>query len=410
MSKSGRAGLRIAVIGGGIGGLSAAIALRQAGMDVDVYEKSLEFGEVGAGVSLQPNGLRVFDQLGFLDKIADAGVPLNDTVYRRRDGAVVDREGYTGVGIFRPDLIDILVAHLPTEILHTGHAAIGYREEGTTATVKFSNGDEVKADLVVAADGIHSTLQQYVTDVQEPVFSGKMAYRLVVPVDKAPQIPNGSAQDWLGGNKLVRIYHLQQGKLVNVAVVVPAVEQFRESWTLPGDPARLQAEFDDSWDPIVRAIMGQVDNTVLCYALYDREPLRRWHTDRLVLLGDAAHPMLPWLGQGANSAIEDAMALATLIEGAPTTALTERLRLYQQLRQDRTARFQYGSRVHNRRRDMDNPFMSHVPLLLDRPGTHDYDVRAAAQAVRHQCRPHDTDHYAFSNPNSEAAKEYSREA
>jgi 2-polyprenyl-6-methoxyphenol hydroxylase-like FAD-dependent oxidoreductase len=410
MSKSGRAGLRIAVIGGGIGGLSAAIALRQAGMDVDVYEKSLEFGEVGAGVSLQPNGLRVFDQLGFLDKIADAGVPLNDTLYRRWDGAVVDREGYTGVGIFRPDLIDILVAHLPTEILHTGHAAIGYHEEGNTAAVKFSNGDEVEADLVVAADGIHSTLQQYVTDVHEPVFSGKMAYRLVVPVNKAPQIPNGSAQDWLGGNKLVRIYHLQQGELVNVAVVVPAVMQFRESWTLPGDPARLQAEFDDSWDPVVRAIMGQVDNTVLCYALYDREPLRRWHTDRLVLLGDAAHPMLPWLGQGANSAIEDAMALATIIEGAPTTALTERLRLYQQLRQDRTARFQYGSRVHNRRRDMDNPFMSHVPLLLDRPGTHDYDVRAAAQAVRHQRRPHNTHHYAFSNPNSEAAKEYSRDA
>src|SRR3954462_9872493 len=99
MSKSGRAGLRIAVIGGGIGGLSTAIALRQAGMDVDVYEKSLEFGEVGAGVSLQPNGLRVFDQLGFLDKIAEAGVGLNDTLYRRWDGAVVDREGYTGVGI-----------------------------------------------------------------------------------------------------------------------------------------------------------------------------------------------------------------------------------------------------------------------------------------------------------------------
>jgi salicylate hydroxylase len=120
---------------------------------------------------------------------------------------------------------------------------------------------------------------------------------------------------------------------------------------------------------------------MLLAALYDREPLRQWHTDRLVLLGDSAHAMLPMLGQGANSALEDAMALATLLSGALDSDIAERLDLYQQLRQDRAARFQHGARVHDRRRDMDNPLLRHVPVILDRPGTYDYDVREAANAV-----------------------------
>lgn len=383
MVKDRNASPRVAVIGGGIGGLSAAIALRATGLDVDVYEKSSEFGEVGAGVSLQPNGLRVYDQLGFLDKVTMAGSPLEDTVYRRADGGVVDREGFTGCGVYRPDLVDILVAQLPPETLHTGNAAVGYAEDASGAVVKFANGDEIRADLVVAADGIHSTLQRYVTDAREAVFSGRMAYRLVLPAEVAPQIPVGSSQDWLGHERFMRIYHLRRGRLLNVVAVVPADGEIEESWTLPGDPVQLRAEFGDGWDPVVRAILDQVDE-VLRYALCDREPLRKWHTNRLVLLGDAAHPMLPLLGQGANSAIEDAMALATLLEGVSGAEVPERLHLYQRLRQDRTARFQHGSRVHNQRRDMDNPFLSHIPVVLDRPGTYDYDVRGAAQAVRAQ--------------------------
>jgi salicylate hydroxylase len=247
--------------------------------------------------------------------------------------------------------------------------------------VQFANRETVTADVVVAADGIHSVVQGFVAEIAAPVFSlGRMAYRGVLPAHAVAGFPIGYAQDWLENDVFVRSYHLRGGELLNWVVLVPADDEIRESWTLPGDPERLRALFDRHWDPLVQNIVGAVDTTFR-YGLFDREPLDRWSSGRLVLLGDAAHPMLPVLGQGANNAIEDAMALATVLKGSDSSSATARLSLYQHLRIDRTARFQGGSRVHSERKDMNNPFWRHVPLVLGRPGIYDYDVREAAEAA-----------------------------
>ncbi len=368
--------LRVAIIGGGIGGLSTAVALRATGADVHVFEQARQLSEVGAGLGLQPNGQRVLVRLGLGPEINRIGSRLKGFRTCGADGSVVSAETYPeGVmqlGVHRADMVAVLAAALPPGVVHTGHRCVRFSQHNEFAVVSFDNGVSVKADVVIAADGIHSVLQRYVVDATAPVFSGTVAYRGLIPASRLQGWPEYLVS-WGGGGKHLLVFPVRGGELLNYVGFVSADEHMRESWSAPGDPATLAAEFAD-WNPQARRLLAHV-YTTFTWGLYDREPLTRWTQGRLCLLGDAAHAMLPHMGQGANQAIEDAMGLATLLRGVSSADVPEALTRYDTLRRDRTARVQRFSRMNGVRLD----YGSVVRFM--QPWVRDYDVEADALAM-----------------------------
>jgi salicylate hydroxylase len=368
--------LRVAIVGGGIGGLAAAVALHQIGAQVRVYEQARELGDVGAGVALHRNSQRVLDRLGLLEDLDRRGSWLSEFQFLTQDGTVVSREGFSPesrqLGLHRADLVAVLAAALPTGVVRTGHRCVHFWQHDGSAAVAFDNGVSVSTDVVLAADGIHSGLQRYVVEPAAPVFSGVVAYRGLIPAARLPEWPLGLVT-WGGSGKHFVAYPVRAGQLINYVGFVPADDQMGESWSAPGDPAILAAAFAD-WTPQVRRLLSQVGSTIK-WGLFDREPLPRWSHGRLTLLGDAAHPMLPHMGQGANQAIEDAMALAILLRGVAPADAPAALMRYQALRRDHTARVQQNARVNGLR------FDSAQPLSLNHSWVRDYDVEKEALAV-----------------------------
>jgi salicylate hydroxylase len=368
--------LRVAIIGGGIGGLSTAVALRATGADVHVFEQAGQLSEVGAGLGLQPNGQRVLVRLGLGPEINRIGSRLKGFRTCGANGSVVSAETYpegvTQLGVHRADMVAVLAAALPPGVVHTGHRCVRFSQHNEYAVVSFDNGVSVKADVVVAADGIHSVLQRHVVDATAPVFSGTVAYRGLIPASRLQGWPEYLVS-WGGGGKHLLVFPVRGGELLNYVGFVSADEHMRESWSAPGDPAALAAEFAD-WNPQARRLLAHVDTT-FTWGLYDREPLTRWTQGRLCLLGDAAHAMLPHMGQGANQAIEDAMGLATLLRGVSAADVPEALTRYETLRRDRTARVQRFSRMNGVRLD----YGSVVRFM--QPWVRDYDVEADALAM-----------------------------
>ncbi|MEV6025222.1 FAD-dependent monooxygenase [Streptomyces sp. NPDC052036] len=374
-------GVRVVIVGGGIGGLAAAVALRTKGVQADVYEQAHRLGEVGAGFMLAPNSLRVLERLGLYDKVAQVGAPFTGLEICQADGAEVsslslggDGE-YTMFGMYRPDMVDLLVSSLPAEAVHLSHRCVAFTQDDDRAVVRFENGETAEGDVVVGADGIHSVLQQYVVEPHDPVFSGFAAYRGVMPAERVPHWPEGAVRDWSDGTKMLLVYPVHKGELINFVAFTAADEQMRESWSAPGDPQQLAADFGDGWAPLAREVVSQVDATFR-WGIYDREPLRQWSKGRLALLGDAAHPMLPHMGQGANQAIEDGMGLATLLEGVSSADVPHVLVRYQTLRRDRAARFQQGSRL-----NVALKAVGKAPVF-GMPWMYEYDVEAEARTLR----------------------------
>jgi salicylate hydroxylase len=368
--------LRVAIVGGGIGGLSAAIALHQMGAQVRVYEQARQLGEVGAGVALHRNSQRVLDRLGLCQEVGRRAARLSEFDLFTKDGNVVSHETYDAgagqLGLHRADLVAVLAASLPAGFVHTGWRCVQFTQSDGSAVVSFDNGVSVSADVVVAADGIHSGLQRYVVKPTSPVFSGVVAYRGLIPAARLPEWPQGLVT-WGGDGKHLIAYPVRAGQLINYVGFVPADEQMYESWSAPGDPATLAAAFAD-WTPQALRLLSRVETT-LKWGLYDRDPLPRWTHGRLTLLGDAAHPMLPHMGQGANQAIEDALALAILLRGVAAADAPAALMRYQTLRRDHTARVQQNARVNGHR------FDSAQPLSLNHSWVRDYDVEKEALAV-----------------------------
>jgi salicylate hydroxylase len=384
------ASLRVAIVGGGIGGVAAAIALLQRGMDVRVYEQASALTEVGAGVALQPNGVRMLRRLGLGEEVARRGARWVDPQFHRTDGTFIARmwppelgKQIEFYGMHRADLLGMLVARLPAGVVQTGHRCTGFEQDDEQAIVTFANGERAAADVVVAADGIHSALQQYVVAPSAPLPSGSVAYRGVVPAASVSW-PAGAMRNWLGAGKHFLVYPVRGGELLNYVGFVPTDEQMKESWSAPGDPAALAREFA-GWDPLVEAIIAQVDTTFR-WGLYDREPLPSWTLGRLTLLGDAAHPMLPHVGQGANQAIEDGVALAAVLGTANRTTAPRALRMYESVRRERTTRVQRGARLNGARYDASGSDLSARDEALagqaqERSWIWDYDAEAAAAAA-----------------------------
>jgi len=340
----------VVIIGGGIGGLFAANALIAQGLRVSVYEQASALGEVGAGVFMTPNAVRHLERVGLGPAVERWGARVGPgSSYFRHDGTpiapvqVSDGSGWNAAfGMHRADFVDFLAANLPAGIVHTGHRAVGFEQDGELARVEFANGATAEAEVVVAADGIHSELRAFVCPPSNPVFHGTVSYRGLVARERLPDWPMDRWQMWAGPSRHFLVFPVRHGAMVNYVGFVPADEEMKESWSAPGDPAVLRREFE-GWDPRIGDVLKRVDKTFR-WALYDREPLARWSTGRLTLLGDAAHPMLPHLGQGANQSIEDGMALATILGQVDAAAVPASLLAYETLRRERVAEIQLGAR------------------------------------------------------------------
>jgi salicylate hydroxylase len=345
----------IAVIGAGIGGLTAAVALRQAGFDVDVYEQALELTEVGGGINMGPNAARILYRLGLghaLDR--EAVRPVSTHQRRWQDGRTLQQAplnprceelyGAPHLTVHRADMLSIIASGFPPERIHLGHRLDGHSDKGDGTEAWFENGVRITSDVLVGADGINSTVRTALLGEEAPRFAGCVAYRGLVPAERIADLglPIGS-QSWVGpGGHLVH-YFVSRGRLLNFVGWTEHDTWDREDWTDRATIARALAAFD-GWHPQVRRIIAAAD-TCFIWALFDREPLPRWSLGCTTLLGDACHPMYPFMGQGAAQAIEDGAVLAACLARAGTEDPAETLQRYERVRRPRVTRLQQMSRA-----------------------------------------------------------------
>ncbi len=347
----------IALIGAGIGGLTAAVALRQAGFHVDVYEQAPELTEVGGGINMGPNAARILYRLGLGEALDREAVRPASTHQRRwQDGRTLQRAplnplceelfGAPHLTVHRADLLSIIASGFPPERIHLGHRLAGFADKGDRVEAWFENGARATTEVLVGADGIHSTVRAALFGDEPPRFAGCVAYRGLVPVERIADLAlELGSQSWVGpGGHLVH-YFVSRGRLLNFVGWTEHDTWNREDWTDRATIARALAAFD-GWHPQVRRIIAAAD-TCFVWALFDREPLPRWSAGRATLLGDACHPMYPFMGQGAAQAIEDGAALAACLAGADDPI--EALRRYERLRLPRVSRLQEMSRANKTR-------------------------------------------------------------
>jgi len=314
--------MRVAIIGGGIGGLSAALQLLKIGLDVDIYEQAPQLSEIGAGIQISPNASRLLQRLGLEAAMDSVGVRPR-AVHQRRwdDGHALQRaplgpevEAAFGAPYYhfhRADLANLLAAALPQGCLHVGHKLTGLEQKGERVIARFESGATAETELLVGADGIHSRVRELVFGAEKPHFTGCVAWRGLVPAERVSHLSiEVASHSWLGPEAHVVHYWVSGGRMMNVVCVVERGDWERESWTDKGEVADVLARFE-GWHPIVRSLVGAFSETFV-WALHDRSELPCWSDGRVTLLGDACHPMLPMMAQGAAQSIEDGAALAAL--------------------------------------------------------------------------------------------------
>jgi 2-polyprenyl-6-methoxyphenol hydroxylase-like FAD-dependent oxidoreductase len=337
---------RVAVIGGGIGGLTAANALSRAGIEVAVYEAAAELGEIGAGVALHPNAMKVLRAIGLEDGVrAVAGRSQWQVLRNWKTGRVIGRTsrrqqaasfGIEGATAHRADLLDVLAGALPAGMVTLGKRCTQVRTDGEVAAARFADGSEIEADVIAGADGIHSAVRASLFGPDAPRFTGKICYRSIVAAaavrgarpsgdgaqwsraDGAQWSRADGAQwsraegaQWLGPHGTIVLYPLRGEELINVVCHYDDASYRHESWITECRREEVLERYAGWHESLLRLFAAA--GTWYKWALYDRDPIPRWTRGRVTVLGDAAHPMLPYLGQGACQAIEDGAVLATAL-------------------------------------------------------------------------------------------------
>ncbi|MBN9411607.1 MAG: FAD-dependent monooxygenase [Burkholderiales bacterium] len=353
---SNNASAPIGIAGAGIGGLAAAIALARAGHDIVVFEQTKAFGRVGADINLTPNAVRALDGLGVgeaarvtaarpthrISRLWDSGeetsrLPMGDEAERLY--------GAPQLTIHRADLLAALTDAFGLERIRLGRRVQSIAEDAEGVTVDFEGGESQRLSALIGADGIHSAVRTAMFGPESPRFTGIVAYRAVVPAAKLEGVPNLQAfTKWWGPNPQSQIvtFPLNRGRDIFIFATTPQDTWHLESWTTQGSVEELREQYAD-FHPDARALLAACDE-VLKTALYERDPMPTWSRGRMTLLGDAAHPMLPFMAQGAGMAIEDAVVLARHLEGVDAAGLPNALARYEVARRERTSRIQLGSR------------------------------------------------------------------
>ena len=356
--------LKIGIVGAGIGGLAAANALHQAGHDVVVFEQSRQFLRVGADINLTPNAVRALDGLGagIAQAVRASAARPTHRISRTWDtgeetsrlsmGDEAERKyGAPQLTIHRADLLAALADAFPAERVRFGKRAqsIEARADGGVA-IRFTDDSEAtQLDVLIGADGIHSVVRNAMFGAESPWFTGVVAFRAVVPTERVKDVPNIQAfTKWWGATPESQIvtFPLNQGRDTFIFATTAQDSWHEESWTTPGSVDELRGFYAD-FHPDARALLDACDS-VLKTALYERDPLTAWSLGPMTLVGDACHPMMPFMAQGAGMAIEDGVVLARNLAGVAAPAqVAAALRRYETMRIERASQIQVGSRGNN---------------------------------------------------------------
>ncbi|MEU4645468.1 FAD-dependent monooxygenase [Micromonospora sp. NPDC023814] len=344
--------MRVAIVGAGMGGLALAVALQEAGIDYQIYERAPRPTEIGAGIHVAPNGVRLLTRLGLAGRLDEIGArPVAIESRRWQDGTVLGRTpldaefeqryGRPYYVVHRIALHQELLRLVQPSRLHCDRTCVAVTDHGDGAEIRFADGTAVTADLVVGADGIRSVVRRAVLR-DFPVYSGYVAFRGLVRAADAPFVfPEPRLVLWLGPERHVVSYPIS-ADFINLVAVTPVSRWTHDAWSVPGDLDRLRHAYH-GWDDSVRTLLGGL-TAVTEWALYDQDPADSWGTGRVTLLGDAAHALLPFVAQGANMAFEDAVVLTACLRAAPEN-VPGALRRYEDLRRPRTARIQGEARA-----------------------------------------------------------------
>lgn len=343
---------KVAIVGGGIGGSALAVSLLRHGIKPHIYERAPAFGEVGAGVQMTPNAVKVIRKLGLYDKLEEVSFRPRSIIGRhwktgrtsfemKLDDEFARFYGAPYFQIHRADLLDLFTAELPGDMTSFNRLVTRVEPSGQGARLHFEDGGTEEADLVVGADGVRSVVQAAVTGPRAPRYTGNICFRALVPVDGPVDFVAPSNALWMGPNGHVVTYYVRAGRAINIVAVAEEKEWIEEGWNVPSSRAELQARFAD-WHPDVMRLFERVTD-VFRWGLFDRDPLEQWSNGPVTLLGDAAHPMLPFLSQGAAMAIEDGFVLARALSDSGGAVLPA-LSAYEAARRPRTSRVQLESR------------------------------------------------------------------
>jgi salicylate hydroxylase len=370
----------IAIIGGGIGGLSAALSLMRAGLDVHVYEQVSALREVGAGLVISPNASRILFSLGLSEAMTKACVaPLAWRHRRWQNGETLLLSPMAGVTpprfdhplytAHRADILGMLAAAFPADRLHLGRKLSDMLDGDDRIKLTFDDGSVAYSNVVIGADGIHSAVRRLLFGPENPRFTGCVAYRGLVAAKKLAELNLPlESQLWMGPGKHFVHYPVSGGRLINFVCLVERESWTKESWTESGEVADALNAYA-GWHEQVCAVISAAEQ-IFVWGLFDRDPLPRWSVGRVTLLGDACHPMLPFLAQGAAQAIEDAAVLTACLAKTQND-FPHALRRYERLRLPRTAKIQSIARG--------NMTRNHLP---DGPEQQKRDAQmAAGQAV-----------------------------
>ena len=348
--------MKIAIIGGGIGGLTAALALSQNSHDITVFERSAGIREIGAGVQISPNAGRLLHSLGLGAAYSEVSVNPHRVVLRRweddsiiratdLDESFLSQHQVPLANVARNELVEIIgdaVAARTNVTMKFSTHVVAVEPGDSSSVVLFSDGSSQSFDIVIGADGIHSVVRPCVGGIDKPRFSGSAAYRALVPRSAVEDLPI-DVTNRMGPDRHVVSYFIGRNRShLNLVCISPEDSWESESWTEQGTMEDLYSRFE-GWSPDFLSLLGRVEEPVFRWALYDREPLEQWGLGTTTLLGDACHPMLPFMAQGSCQAIEDAIVLARCLSDVSTSDAVSALRRYEDVRQGRTAQVQTSS-------------------------------------------------------------------
>jgi 2-polyprenyl-6-methoxyphenol hydroxylase-like FAD-dependent oxidoreductase len=339
--------ISIAVVGAGMGGLAVAATLRRVGIDVEVYEQASRFARIGAGIQMMPNSMKVLRGIGIEERLRQTSFAPYSHLNRIGDTGEIIRElpmpeslyGAPYLCMHRADLHNALASVLPGEIIHLGKKLVGLDQAAGRVTLSFADGTQATADAVIGADGVHSVVRDIIVGPDAPIHKGRIAYRGVFPA----ALMNGkdigrSRTKWWGTDRHIVIYYTTKAKseiYFVTSVPEPADWVTRESWSAKGDMSELRDAYA-GFHADVRDVLAACPE---CHkwAILEREPLPNWSDGRVVLLGDACHPMTPYMAQGAATSIEDAAVLARCLDTVAGDDIEGAFKAYEAHRKPRTS-------------------------------------------------------------------------
>jgi 2-polyprenyl-6-methoxyphenol hydroxylase-like FAD-dependent oxidoreductase len=340
---------KIAIIGAGMGGMAAAGTLRQAGLDVKVYEQAHQFGRIGAGIQMLPNSMKVLRGIGVEDRLRQRAFAAYSHLNRVGDTGELKRElpmpedlyGAPFLCMHRADLHEALTSIIPPDIIHLYKKLVRLQQDGGPVTLFFADGTTATADAAIGADGVHSVVRDIIIGPDKPIHRGRIAYRSVFDSSRLPQEISRSRVKWWGEDRHIVIYYTTKDRsqlYFVTSVPEPADWMTKESWSAKGDVHELREAYA-GFHAEVRMVLDACPD---CHkwAILERDPLPTWSQGRVVLIGDACHPMTPYMAQGAATSIEDAAVLARCLKDVSADGFEAAFKRFEAHRKPRTSKIQ----------------------------------------------------------------------